>query len=86
MISRPRPGVGWLVAIAVLAWFLLLGAGAAGVVTALVALTIHPAGVVWIPLLAILALFFDAVLMREFAPAWFAWLAGRPRPRPKTPT
>jgi hypothetical protein len=75
--SRPRPPVGWLVAGGVLGSYLLRGAGAAGVLTAIVIVVVSPATLVSIVLFVVLTVGLGLLDLRRDAPQWFAWLRGR---------
>lgn len=85
MVRPPsRPPVGWLVAVAVLAQFTVLGVIAASVATALIVVVVMPSEPVWITLLVVMSLTCTAVSLRRFAPQWYAWLLGRLSQRPRS--
>lgn len=77
MTFRSRPSVGWFVAIGVLANFVFRGVVAAGIITALIVVVIHPPTAVWIVLLIALTIAVSLIELRREAPQWFAWLVGR---------
>lgn len=79
MLSRPRPPVGWLIAVGVLASFILSGVVVAGIITALMVTSVHPPHSIWILMLIALTISVSLVELRRSAPQWFAWLIGHTR-------
>ena len=77
MLSRPRPPVGWLIAVGVLASFILSGVVVAGIITALIVAFMHPPHPISILMLIALTIFLSLVALYRNAPQWFAWLVGR---------
>ncbi|HTB49602.1 MAG TPA: hypothetical protein VK701_01370 [Solirubrobacteraceae bacterium] len=77
VLSRPRPPVGWFVAVGVLASFVLRGVVVAGIITALIVAFMHPPHPISILTLIALTIFLSLVELYRSAPQWFAWLVGR---------
>jgi hypothetical protein len=76
VLSRPRPLVGWLVAVGVLASFIVRGVVVAGIITALIVAFMHPSHPIWILMLIALTIFLSLIELYRSAPQWFAWLVG----------
>ena len=79
---RPRPPVGWLVAVAVLGWYAIPSVLTAGILTALVVAVFQPSELVWMTLFLTLSVAFVLLGLRQYAPQWYAWLLGRLPHRP----
>jgi hypothetical protein len=77
VLSRPRPPVGWLIAVGVLASFILIGVVVAGIITALIVAFMHPPHPISILMLIALTIFLSLVALYRSAPQRFAWLVGR---------
>jgi hypothetical protein len=77
VLSRPRPPVGWLIAVGVLASFILRGVVVAGIITALIVAFMHPPHPISILMLIALTIFLSLVALYRSAPQWFAWLVTR---------
>jgi hypothetical protein len=84
MQVRRYPPVG-LQVILVLAYVSLPAVTGAGVITALLVVALQPSAAIWVPVFVLLSVIAAVLIMREFAPWWYAWFRGRPFQRREPP-
>jgi len=76
--GRPRPEVGWLIAVSVFGVYVLFcGVLPAGILTAVMVVILNPTTPIWMAVWIALTLALTLLALRRFSPDWYGWLLGR---------
>jgi hypothetical protein len=78
MTRRRRPPVRPVHVVYALGWVGVRAVLAAGVITALLVVALHPSAAVWVPAWIALTAAWTVLDFHQTLPEWFVWFRGRP--------